>query len=321
IKENGFIAMSIAFEKHAGDGSQAVAVMSISDKSAFYKFTFLGPGHSLRKRCTSFTEQNRGSIYCASGFVIQNCTLAVAPGMEQHKSGFEAYLGRPWSSYSTNKPHNPDVYTTPDHPVGVIWYNATVSKTTQRAFRTIMEAIDAAPTYSVDKYIHIEVGLYDEGVDVSEQLANIVFNLLVTGKKSLGLSGVGDTQSFIPSTPQSLNCTLTVVLEQQNSGFEAYLGRPWSNYSTVIVMNSFLDIIIKPEGWLSWEGQNTNSLTYRECGNRCPGALTNEIVHWQGFKAVTLPSELRSYTVREFIDGNDWLSHTGIPNTRVFIYV
>ncbi|KAL3838036.1 hypothetical protein ACJIZ3_022627 [Penstemon smallii] len=81
-------------------------------------------------------------------------------------------------------PHNPDVYTTPYHPTGVIWYNATVSKTRQGAYHTIMEALAADPSYSVDKYIHIEAGLYEEW--------------------SLGFPRVGDTRSSIPSTPRSL---------------------------------------------------------------------------------------------------------------------
>ncbi|KAK4477563.1 hypothetical protein RD792_016795 [Penstemon davidsonii] len=326
-----------------------------------------------------------------------------------------------------NMPHKPS----PDHPVGVLsHYNATVSKTRQGAYRTIMEALAAAPAYSADKYyIHIEAGLYEEQVDVSEQLTNIVFvgdgeevtkisgsrrypqfptidtatvaikgngfiamfiafeNHAGDGSQAVAVMSVSDQSAFYRCTflgyqdtlyarfskqfyrecniygtvdfifgsaaavfqscnlysrlprlstftaqqkkySDSLsgfvlqNCTLTVApgLEQQKFGFEAYLGRPWSNYSTVIVMESFLDSIIKPEGWLSWEGRTTDALTYREFGNRGPGAPTNGRVGWQGFKAVTIPSELLSYTVEKFIDGEDWLIHTGIPNTRGFIY-
>ncbi|KAK4476646.1 hypothetical protein RD792_015806 [Penstemon davidsonii] len=119
------------------------------------------------------------------------------------------------------------------------------------------------------------------------------------------------------------NCTLTVApgIEKQKSAFEAYLGRPWSNYSTVVVMESFLDSIIKPEGWLSWEGRNTDTLTYREFMNRGPGAATDGRVNWKGFKVVTDPNELRNFTVGQFINDKDWLRNTHIPYDSGYIYV
>ncbi|KAK4489421.1 hypothetical protein RD792_005230 [Penstemon davidsonii] len=329
-----------------------------------------------------------------------------------------------------NKPQKPS----PDqYPTGVLWYNATVSKSRQGAYRTITEALAAAPAYSVDKYyIHIEAGLYEERVIVSKTLTNIVFVgdgeevTKISGSRrypefptidtatvdvqgdgfiakfitfeNSGGDGSSDSQAvaLLSTSYQSAfykctflgyqdtlyakkgtqfyrecsiygtvdfifgaaaavfqscnlysrlprlstitaqnrdeftsqsgfvlqNCTLTVApgLELQKSGFEAYLGRPWSNYSTVIVMESFLDSIIPPVGWLSWEGRTTDALTYREFGNRGPGASTSGRVSWQGFKAVTLPNEMLNYTVGELIDGTDWLRHTGIPNTRGFIY-
>ncbi|KAK4476637.1 hypothetical protein RD792_015797 [Penstemon davidsonii] len=111
------------------------------------------------------------------------------------------------------------------------------------------------------------------------------------------------------------NCSLTVApgLEQRKSLFSGYLGRPWSNYSTVVVMESFLDDIIKPEGWLFWNGRTTTTLQYREYQNRGPGAATVGRVHWKGFKVVTRSMELRGFTVGEFIKGNGWLPRTQIP--------
>ncbi|KAL3834644.1 hypothetical protein ACJIZ3_009380 [Penstemon smallii] len=87
-----------------------------------------------------------------------------------------------------NKPQKPS----PDqYPAGVLWYNATVSKSRQGAYRTITEALAAAPAFSVDKfYIHIEAGLYEE-------------------RKSPRFLGVGDTRSSPPSTPRPLVRTLT----------------------------------------------------------------------------------------------------------------
>ncbi|KAL3834641.1 hypothetical protein ACJIZ3_009377 [Penstemon smallii] len=86
-----------------------------------------------------------------------------------------------------NKPQKPS----PDqYPAGVLWYNATVSKSRQGAYRTITEALAAAPTYNVDKYyIHIEAGFYEE--------------------RSPRFPGVGDTRNSPPSLPRSLVRTLT----------------------------------------------------------------------------------------------------------------
>ncbi|KAL8551049.1 hypothetical protein ACS0TY_000215 [Phlomoides rotata] len=69
------------------------------------------------------------------------------------------------------------------------------------------------------------------------------------------------------------NCRLTVApgLESQKSHFSAYLGRPWSHFSTVVVMESMLDDIIQPEGWYPWNQDNvTDKLFYREFANCGP---------------------------------------------------
>ncbi|XP_062005965.1 pectinesterase/pectinesterase inhibitor PPE8B-like [Rosa rugosa] len=48
------------------------------------------------------------------------------------------------------------------------------------------------------------------------------------------------------------NCIITASTELRNSKFpvKVYLGRPWSNYSSIVVMQSFLDTFIDPKGWL-----------------------------------------------------------------------
>ncbi|KAL3834600.1 hypothetical protein ACJIZ3_009336 [Penstemon smallii] len=74
-----------------------------------------------------------------------------------------------------NKPQKPS----PDHPIGVLWYNDRVSKSRQGAYRPIMEALVAAPTYIIDEYyIHIEVGLYEErrSLGISTHLSIILFH-------------------------------------------------------------------------------------------------------------------------------------------------
>ncbi|KAL8473559.1 hypothetical protein ACS0TY_030404 [Phlomoides rotata] len=63
----------------------------------------------------------------------------------------------------------------------------------------------------------------------------------------------------------------------------AYLGRPWSIYSTVVVMESYLDSIVQPDGWRAWPevAPETDMLNYVEFKNRDSGAPTNSRVRWK----------------------------------------
>lgn len=49
------------------------------------------------------------------------------------------------------------------------------------------------------------------------------------------------------------NCTITPTSELRNSVVTSYLGRPWKDHSTTIIMSSFIDDFIDPQGWLQWD--------------------------------------------------------------------
>ncbi|KAL3618244.1 hypothetical protein CASFOL_038565 [Castilleja foliolosa] len=120
------------------------------------------------------------------------------------------------------------------------------------------------------------------------------------------------------------NCNLTVApgLESQRARFQGFLGRPWSNLSTVIIMESYLDTIIQPDGWQEWPPRGTDSVTYLEFNNRGPGASTEKRVRWAGYRDVTgHPEMVRRFTVGEFINTGDWIGKAGIPHSDGFIYV
>lgn len=113
------------------------------------------------------------------------------------------------------------------------------------------------------------------------------------------------------------NCTITAADDLKRSGsslIKSYLGRPWKEYSTTIVMQSFIDNIIDPAGWLEWEDNKTNLATifYAECGNRGPGAATNRRVKCTSYHKINR-REAMKFTVRNFISGNEWLPSLGIP--------
>ncbi|MCE3049672.1 hypothetical protein HAX54_045506 [Datura stramonium] len=51
-------------------------------------------------------------------------------------------------------------------------------------------------------------------------------------------------------------CTINVTqdLRDRIPKVQLFLGRPWKNYSRTIVMSSYLDEFIDPEGWVEWNG-------------------------------------------------------------------
>ncbi|KAL9667620.1 hypothetical protein QQ045_001983 [Rhodiola kirilowii] len=62
-------------------------------------------------------------------------------------------------------------------------------------------------------------------------------------------------------------------LESVKSDFKSYLGRPWKAYSRTIIMETFIDDLIAPEGWTPWAGDiNTENCLYGEYQNSGPGA-------------------------------------------------
>ena len=38
------------------------------------------------------------------------------------------------------------------------------------------------------------------------------------------------------------------------SSFKTYLGRPWKQYSRTVYIQSYLDTLVDPAGWLEWDG-------------------------------------------------------------------
>ncbi|KAM0023729.1 putative pectinesterase [Helianthus debilis subsp. tardiflorus] len=93
---------------------------------------------------------------------------------------------------------------------------------------------------------------------------------------------------------------------------KAFLGRPWFAYARTVYMQSFLDDLVDPQGWLdSW---GYNQTTY--CGeykNLGPGSSTDQRVNWPGFQVITDPNIANQFTVAEFINGTQWLPTSGVP--------
>ena len=98
------------------------------------------------------------------------------------------------------------------------------------------------------------------------------------------------------------------------SSFKTFLGRPWREYSRTVIMQTYLDELIDPAGWLEWKDDFAlDTLYYGEFKNLGPRASTRGRVKWHGFHAITSATEASKYTVENFIGGRSWLPATSIP--------
>ncbi|MGD7309644.1 pectinesterase family protein, partial [Ralstonia pseudosolanacearum] len=118
------------------------------------------------------------------------------------------------------------------------------------------------------------------------------------------------------------NCDLVAEaqLEPNKAKIPSYLGRPWSAYSTTMVMESRIGDFLRPEGWMKWNETSKfeNSCEYREYGNKGPGADKSKRVKWPGFKVVD-KAQAEKYTITRFSRGSlRALKPSGVPFTFGF---
>ena len=92
-----------------------------------------------------------------------------------------------------------------------------------------------------------------------------------------------------------------------------YLGRPWKEFSSTIIMQTSIDGFIAPEGWSPWMGNfGIDTCYYAEYNNRGPGADTSKRVQWKGIKKIT-PQIAQSFTPGAYIQGDAWITVSGVP--------
>lgn len=93
-----------------------------------------------------------------------------------------------------------------------------------------------------------------------------------------------------------------------------YLGRPWKDYSTTVVMQSTIDSSLNPKGWTEWvtNVDPPRTIFYGEYQNSGPGSSTAQRIAWAGYKSALTVAEAGKFTVGSFIQGNDWLPQTSV---------
>ncbi|KAH0470110.1 hypothetical protein IEQ34_001668 [Dendrobium chrysotoxum] len=84
-----------------------------------------------------------------------------------------------------------------------------------------------------------------------------------------------------------------------------YLGRPWKEYSRTVFVESYLEGIVRPEGWTGWAGDfGLSTLYYGEYRSGGPGANAGSRVTWSD----QIPAvHVGVYSVDNFIQGDRWI--------------
>ncbi|KAF5931662.1 hypothetical protein HYC85_027833 [Camellia sinensis] len=93
-----------------------------------------------------------------------------------------------------------------------------------------------------------------------------------------------------------------------------YLGRPWKNYSTTVVMETNIGSFLNPLGWVPWNGpaDPPSTIFYAEYQNTGPGSNVTNRVKWTGYRSNITKSQASKFTVKSFIDGDVWLPTTNV---------
>ncbi|KAG6541923.1 hypothetical protein Mapa_016648 [Marchantia paleacea] len=117
------------------------------------------------------------------------------------------------------------------------------------------------------------------------------------------------------------NCTVSGTPEYMEAlladptAHLAFLGRPWKLFSRTVYVNSFLDSVIEPEGWMPWNGEFAlSSLFYGESGSSGPAADAAYRVSWSNQLSV---DQAAFFSSANFIQGGRWLPCTSVPFSLV----
>jgi pectinesterase len=115
-------------------------------------------------------------------------------------------------------------------------------------------------------------------------------------------------------TIQGCKVAAAADLVPVQANFSSYLGRPWKTYSRTVFLQSKIDSLIHPRGWLEWNGSFAlDTLYYAEYMNRGDGADTSARVSWPGYHVLTNATDAANFTVLNFVQGDLWLNSSSFP--------
>ncbi|CAA3022117.1 pectinesterase [Olea europaea var. sylvestris] len=135
-------------------------------------------------------------------------------------------------------------------------------------------------------------------------------NCMVTAQGRKDKRGVG---GIVLQNCQIVGDPALLAVNPKDQTIQVYLGRPWKEYSRTIIMQSYIDALIDPEGWSPWAGTyGLDTCYYGEYQNRGPGSNMANRATWKGIKKIT-PQIAESFTPARYLGGDLWIKPTGIP--------
>ncbi|KAH6758158.1 pectin methylesterase 1 [Perilla frutescens var. frutescens] len=134
-----------------------------------------------------------------------------------------------------------------------------------------------------------------------QPLANQFVTITAQGKKD-------------PNQNTGISIQRCEMIPLDNLTVQTYLGRPWKDYSTTVIMETSIGGFLNPKGWISWVSNvdPPTSIFYAEYQNTGSGAGTADRVMWAGYKPMLTLTEASKYNVDSFIQGPSWLPSTSI---------
>ncbi|KAJ4917936.1 Pectinesterase 1 [Raphanus sativus] len=95
-----------------------------------------------------------------------------------------------------------------------------------------------------------------------------------------------------------------------------YLGRPWKEFSTTVIMETEIGPVVRASGWMSWVSgvDPPASIVYGEYKNTGPGADVSKRVKWAGYKPVMSDAEAGRFTVGTMLTGGGWIQAAGVAH-------
>ncbi|KAE8728546.1 Pectinesterase 3 [Hibiscus syriacus] len=191
--------------------------------------------------------------------------------------------------------------------------NVVVAKDGSGNYKTLGEAVAAAPDKSETRYIiYVKKAAVGDGFmaqDTRSMLTKTHFMPTRTANSTeipTSRARIDPNQNTWTSI-QSCNIIASADLEPVKASIKTYLGRPWKEYSRTVVMQSYIGDHIDPRGGQFGVGISLKTLYYGEYMNMGPRADTSNLVKWPGFHVITSGEEAKKFTVAEFIQGGSWL--------------
>ncbi|KAF1886609.1 hypothetical protein Lal_00045842 [Lupinus albus] len=165
-------------------------------------------------------------------------------------------------------------------------------------------------------YIYGTVDFIFGNAAVVFQNCNIFARKPLDGQANM-ITAQGRGDPFQNSGISIHNCQIRAApdLKPVVDKYNTFLGRPWQQYSRVVVMKTFMDTLVNPLGWSPWGDTDfaQDTLYFGEYENSGPGSSTSNRVKWPGFHVITSPAEASKFTVNALLAGGTWLPTTSVP--------